>query len=67
MEKLSAKELEVLKEVIIGLSNKQIAKKLYLGLGTVKAHLSSAMKKLGAQNRTSLVYIALKNKIVNFF
>lgn len=64
MEKLSVKELEVLKEVIIGLNNRQIAKKLYLAVGTVKAYLSSIMRKLDASNRTSLVYIAVKNKII---
>lgn len=65
MENLSVKELEVLKEVIIGLNNRQISQKLYLAVGTVKAHLSSIMRKLDAPNRTSLVYIAIKNKIIN--
>lgn len=50
-EPLSERELEVLRLLASGRSNKEIAGDLFLALGTVKNHTSNAYRKLGAANR----------------
>ena len=52
---LSARELEVLRLVALGKSNKQIADELVLATGTVKRHLNNIFGKLNVQNRTECV------------
>ena len=52
---LSARQREILDLVHDGLTNAQIAKKLYLTESTVKQHLRSAYKALGVRNRTEAV------------
>jgi DNA-binding NarL/FixJ family response regulator len=51
-ENLTARELEVLRHVAAGLSNVEIARKLWVTDHTVKFHLSNVYKKLGVANRT---------------
>ena len=58
---LSDREAEVLKLVATGLPNKEIARRLYLSEGTVKAHVSHIMTKLGLERRTELVRYALSH------
>lgn len=48
---LSGREKQVLSMVVMGMSNKAIAAKLYLAESTVKCHLSSAFSKLGVRSR----------------
>jgi LuxR family maltose regulon positive regulatory protein len=48
---LTERELEVLRLVGVGMSNRQIAGKLFISLGTVKAHLYNVSEKLNATNR----------------
>jgi len=57
---LTARQLEVLRELIQGKPNKVIAKNLNMSEHTVKAHLSSVFELLGAHNRTEAVYKAAK-------
>jgi LuxR family maltose regulon positive regulatory protein len=52
VESLSDRELEVLRLVAAGLSDKQAAEKLFIAVGTVKRHLNSAYGKLGVHSRT---------------
>jgi DNA-binding CsgD family transcriptional regulator len=52
-EPLSARELEVLRLVAAGLSNREIAAALFLSVGTVKQHLHHINGKLGTKSRTS--------------
>lgn len=52
---LSDRELEVLRLVAVGFKNQQIADKLFVVVGTVKAHLNSIYRKLGVQSRTQAV------------
>ena len=52
VEPLSKRELEVLRLVSAGLSNKEIADKLYLSPGTIKTHVHNICGKLGVRNRT---------------
>jgi DNA-binding NarL/FixJ family response regulator len=61
---LTERELEVLRRVGGGLSNKQIALHLAISEGTVKAHMKSILPKLGARDRTHAVMIAVKRGII---
>ncbi len=63
-EQLSERETEVLTMVAQGRSNKEIAQELFLSEGTVKAHISHIMAKLGLQRRTELVRYALAEGVV---
>jgi DNA-binding NarL/FixJ family response regulator len=55
---LSERELEVLKLVASGASNREIAKKLYITEGTVKNHISNVLRKLGFRDRTQAALYA---------
>jgi len=55
-ELLTPRQLEVLRGAIAGKSNKEIAAELELSAHTVKSHLSSVMRVLGANNRTEAVF-----------
>jgi LuxR family maltose regulon positive regulatory protein len=52
VELLSERELEVLQRIAEGLTNREIATKLFLSLNTVKAHTRNIYGKLGVNNRT---------------
>ena len=52
---LTSRELEVLSEIGKGLTNQQIAQKLYLSESTVKTHVSSILFKLNARRRTEII------------
>jgi LuxR family maltose regulon positive regulatory protein len=55
IEPLSERELEVLQLIAEGLSNPEIASRLYLSLNTVKVHSRNIYGKLGVHNRTRAV------------
>lgn len=55
---LTAREIEVLKAVSAGTSNKLVASRLFITEATVKAHMKSILVKLGASDRTHAVGIA---------
>lgn len=63
-EGLSARETEVLQRVALGRSNKRVAAELGVSEETVKAHMRSILGKLGANDRTHAVTIALKRGIL---
>jgi DNA-binding NarL/FixJ family response regulator len=63
-ENLSMRELEVLSLVARGLSNKEIARKLKISEATVKTHLLHAFGKLGVDDRTAAVTVALERGIL---
>lgn len=52
---LSARELEVLRQVAQGRSNREVAKELFVSEATVKTHLVHVFEKLGADSRTGAV------------
>jgi len=52
VEKLSERELEVLRLVTAGLTNREIARKLFVSPGTAKTHIHNLCGKLGVGNRT---------------
>lgn len=62
---LTDRELDVLALMVQGLSNQQIAKRLTLGLSTVKYHVSNIISKLGVSNRTEASTIAIQNHLVS--
>ncbi|MBF8186944.1 response regulator transcription factor [Nonomuraea sp. K274] len=55
---LTEREREVLALVAEGLSNREIAERLYVGITTVKSHVASMMNKTGCQNRIGLAVLA---------
>jgi LuxR family transcriptional regulator, maltose regulon positive regulatory protein len=55
VEPLSARELEVLRLLADGASNRDIAHTLILSVGTVKKHINNIFGKLGAQSRTQVI------------
>ena len=62
---LTEREIEVLLEVAAGNSNKMIASHLTVSEETVKAHMKNILSKLGANDRTHAVTIALKRGIID--
>lgn len=62
---LSEREIEVLREVAAGNSNKMVAQRLAVSEETVKAHMKNILSKLGANDRTHAVTIALKRGIID--
>ncbi len=60
---LTAQELAVLALVARGLTNRQIAVKLYLGEGTVRNYVSSILSKVGVSNRAEATAYAIKHNI----
>ena len=62
-EKYSAREIEIIEAVASGLSNKEIAEKLFISEGTVKNYISQILLKEGLAHRTQLaVYYLTGNK-----
>ena len=61
---LSKRELTILTALQSGLSNKQIAKELFLAEQTVKFHLTNIYRKLGVNNRTEAVRYAYEHGLV---
>ena len=64
LDELTDREQEVLALVADGLSNTEIAKRLYLSPATAKTHVSRAMIKLRARDRAQLVVIAYESGLV---
>jgi len=62
--KLTKREKEILTLVVEGLSNKEIAKRLFLSNSTIQFHVSNILSKLGVSKRTEAAYLALKQKLV---
>ena len=64
--KVSERELEVLRLVSQGMSNREIGEKLCISESTVKNHLRNIMDKLHLQNRMQLIAFAYKNGLISF-
>ncbi len=64
VEPLTEREIDVLKLIGQGLSNKEIAEKLILSEGTVRTHVHNILDKLGLQHRTQAVLYAVREGYV---
>jgi len=62
---LTTRESDVLRLMVAGKSNGQIAEELTIGLSTVKSHVGHILAKLGAKSRAEAIVYALKNHLVN--
>ncbi len=62
---LTAREIEVLKRIVAGRSNKEIASDLFISEATVKTHINSLLSKLGVSDRTQAATTALQRGIVH--
>lgn len=62
---ISDRELEILYHVCLGLSNQEIADKLFISKRTVDKHRANLLSKTGCRNTAALVMYAIKNKMIN--
>jgi two-component system, NarL family, response regulator DegU len=63
-EELSPREIEILKFIAEGASNRKIAERLVLAEGTVKNHVSNILSKLHLENRTQAAHMARERKLL---
>jgi DNA-binding NarL/FixJ family response regulator len=63
-EELSQRELEVLTLVALGLTNKEIAQRLFISDKTARNHVASCLEKLCANDRTEAVTTAIKRGLI---
>jgi two-component system, NarL family, response regulator LiaR len=61
---LSSREHEVLKLIVAGHSNSEIATMLYLSQSTVKTHVRGILNKLGVRHRVQAAVVALQTGLV---
>ena len=64
MEHITPRELDVLKCIAQGMSNKQIAQTLSVSTTTVRSHVSSIIRKFNVENRTQLAIYARENDLI---
>jgi DNA-binding NarL/FixJ family response regulator len=62
---LTDREREVLREVAIGRTNKEIARSLDIALTTVKSHVTAVLDKLGVDSRTQAALHAVRSRMVS--
>ncbi len=62
--KLSAREVEIIQLVAEGMSNKEIAERLFLSVHTVTTHRKNIMSKLGVNNTAGLVMFAIRENLI---
>jgi two-component system, NarL family, response regulator NreC len=62
---LSEREAEVLRLIVLGHTNSQIAKSLYLSVRTVETHRAHIQQKLGVSDRAALVQYAFEHRLVD--
>ena len=66
MHELTARELEILRLVASGNSNRRIAQRLWVTEQTVKFHLSNVYRKLGVANRTQASHVAHQRNLLQY-
>ena len=62
---LTKREIEILRLITLALSNKEIAKELYISDQTVSVHRKNIMRKLGVSNTAGLIKVAYDNSLIN--
>jgi NarL family two-component system response regulator LiaR len=63
-EELTEREMEVLRLIASGRSNQDVADELFIGIKTVKFHVTNILAKLGVEDRTQAAIYAFKNGLV---
>lgn len=63
LDELSHREREVLRHIVRGLQNKEIARTLVIAESTVETHLGNIYRKLNVGNRTEAAIIALRSDL----
>jgi DNA-binding NarL/FixJ family response regulator len=63
-ERLTTREVEILRQLAGGTRNRDIAKRLFIAEETVKAHIKHIMEKLGANHRTQAVAMGVRRGII---
>lgn len=64
IEDLTPRELEVLRSLAEGLSNKEIARRLHISVETERSHMMSILNKLGAHSRVQALILAARHGVV---
>jgi len=64
LEKLTKREIEILRLICKGMTNQQIAEQLFISRRTVDTHRSKLLEKTGSKNTAQLIMYAIKNKII---
>ncbi len=67
INQLTHRELDVLKNLSLGMYNKEIAIRLDISERTVKNHISSIFKKIGVSDRTQAAVFSIRNNLVNIY
>ena len=65
IEQLTPRELEVLQALADGLSDKEIAERLYVGSGTVRSHVVNIFGKLGVHSRLQALLFAVRHGLID--
>ncbi len=65
IEQLTPRELEVLQALADGLSDKEIAERLYVGSGTVRSHVVNIFGKLGVHSRLQALLFAVRHDLID--
>lgn len=65
LEKLTKRELQVLKLVAIGKLNRQVAEEMEISERTVKNHVSNIFKKIDVKDRTQAAVFAIRNNLIS--
>jgi DNA-binding NarL/FixJ family response regulator len=65
IEQLTPRELEVLQAIADGLSDKEIAGRLYVGSGTVRTHVVNIFGKLGVHSRLQALLFAVRHGLID--
>lgn len=65
MNKLSARELEIIKYTACGSTAKEVARKVGLEYRTIEAYMKNIRRKLGAKNVAHVIYLACHNSMLN--
>jgi DNA-binding NarL/FixJ family response regulator len=60
---LSEREKDILKAMVLGLKNREIADKLFISENTVKTHISNIFKKFNVNNRAQAILFSLENRV----
>lgn len=64
LKPLSSREQEVLKLMIEGMSNPEIARRMYLSPSTIKTHVRGILNKLGVNHRLQAAVVAVRRGLV---